>query len=545
MVHRILQRQLKKLGISDDAPPPTLNQWRDLLERVNQVYHDADEDRYTLERSLTKSSEELRRANEIKDHFFNQLSEDLRAPLLTILARLSQNPPAAIETLKDPADALKTKIDALLQVLGDTHPLDESLEQALESAENQKPEILAEERSKRWQKKLERLSNPSDRSKNPNAKSLVYVDSDPDFMHYMHDLLSPHYDLTLAETIEEGFIVTKTLKPAAVLCLEQLADGSGIELLRSIRKEPWSQSIPFFMLSSSLSELRKVEAIEAGATEYFRKPFIERELMAKLARVLQLYDQEQKNQSELTYARAVQAKIIAKKEESFESCHLSALFQPASSLSGDYYWWSREEDWVHLFLADVTGHGTGAALPTFLINEAIRATLRSQGSQPPNRLIEAITQHYASYEADHDIALQVARYHLRSGQLEYARANSPGGFITAANGESRALVPRAASAISKNHLDSLKAGTIKIVTTTLNPGDRLFLFSDGAYEFQSLGIAFTREQLCQELVDSETGPDWADSLYKKLLTLHSELPFPDDLSILKLEISTDSRPSGG
>ncbi|MEN9723412.1 MAG: hypothetical protein RJB38_1398, partial [Pseudomonadota bacterium] len=94
MVHRILQRQLKKLGISDDAPPPTLNQWRDLLERVNQVYHDADEDRYTLERSLTKSSEELRRANEIKDHFFNQLSEDLRAPLLTILARLSQNPPA-------------------------------------------------------------------------------------------------------------------------------------------------------------------------------------------------------------------------------------------------------------------------------------------------------------------------------------------------------------------------------------------------------------------------------------------------------------------
>lgn len=58
-MHRLLHRQLRRLGLSADTPP-TAENWAALLQRVERHYHDADQERYLLERSLTISSQEMR-----------------------------------------------------------------------------------------------------------------------------------------------------------------------------------------------------------------------------------------------------------------------------------------------------------------------------------------------------------------------------------------------------------------------------------------------------------------------------------------------------
>lgn len=58
-MHRVLERQLRKLGIGHERP--TAEQWARLLERVDIAYKAADDDRYTLERALDLSSEEMRK----------------------------------------------------------------------------------------------------------------------------------------------------------------------------------------------------------------------------------------------------------------------------------------------------------------------------------------------------------------------------------------------------------------------------------------------------------------------------------------------------
>jgi PAS domain S-box-containing protein len=58
-MHALLQRQLARLGLNADAAPD-LETWRTLLARVDKAYSDADLDRYTLERSLDLSAEEMR-----------------------------------------------------------------------------------------------------------------------------------------------------------------------------------------------------------------------------------------------------------------------------------------------------------------------------------------------------------------------------------------------------------------------------------------------------------------------------------------------------
>ncbi|MES9958886.1 MAG: EAL domain-containing protein [Sedimenticola sp.] len=57
-MHRLLKRQLRKLGI-DPAQEPTRQQWSTLLERISETYQQSDDDRYLLERSLQVSSDEM------------------------------------------------------------------------------------------------------------------------------------------------------------------------------------------------------------------------------------------------------------------------------------------------------------------------------------------------------------------------------------------------------------------------------------------------------------------------------------------------------
>src|SRR5215831_10776223 len=54
----LLGRQLRKLGISEDSPPDA-EQWRALVACVRRAYAEAEQDRYTLERSLMTSSREM------------------------------------------------------------------------------------------------------------------------------------------------------------------------------------------------------------------------------------------------------------------------------------------------------------------------------------------------------------------------------------------------------------------------------------------------------------------------------------------------------
>ncbi len=57
--HRVLQRQLRRLGIKDPSAAPSADQWADFLTRVSRTYAGHEEDRYLLERSLEISSHEM------------------------------------------------------------------------------------------------------------------------------------------------------------------------------------------------------------------------------------------------------------------------------------------------------------------------------------------------------------------------------------------------------------------------------------------------------------------------------------------------------
>ena len=87
--HRLLLRQLRRLGLSETGGPPTAEAWTQLLQTVSRTYVSAEEDRYLLERSLDLSSREMQQLNEdLRQASETRLAAE-RDRLASVLAALS------------------------------------------------------------------------------------------------------------------------------------------------------------------------------------------------------------------------------------------------------------------------------------------------------------------------------------------------------------------------------------------------------------------------------------------------------------------------
>ena len=75
-------------------------------------------------------------------------------------------------------------------------------------------------------------------------------------------------------------------KPDAVVLDAMMPVIDGFEVLRRIREQPETATLPVLMLSARKQERDIVGALQLGANDFVVKPFIPEELLARLARLL-------------------------------------------------------------------------------------------------------------------------------------------------------------------------------------------------------------------------------------------------------------------
>lgn len=91
--------------------------------------------------------------------------------------------------------------------------------------------------------------------------------------------------------------------------------------------------------------------------------------------------EQQKNVSEdLSQARLFQQKILRPLPEN-KGVDFAALYRPADFLGGDFYDVTEMgPDWYRIFIADVTGHGTQAAMRTMILQQQLERASRQSKS---------------------------------------------------------------------------------------------------------------------------------------------------------------------
>ncbi len=74
--------------------------------------------------------------------------------------------------------------------------------------------------------------------------------------------------------------------PDLILLDIMLPEEDGITILKRLREDPRTASVPVIMLTAKSSEFDKVEGLDAGADDYISKPFGMMEMVARVRAVL-------------------------------------------------------------------------------------------------------------------------------------------------------------------------------------------------------------------------------------------------------------------
>lgn len=120
------------------------------------------------------------------------------------------------------------------------------------------------------------------------ARVLV-VDDNADMRHYVRRLLTQAgYEVELASNGQDGLAAVAELRPELVLSDVMMPGLDGYGLLKALRSDPVTQSVPLILLSARAGEEARTEGLDAGADDYVTKPFTARELLSRVGAHLKL-----------------------------------------------------------------------------------------------------------------------------------------------------------------------------------------------------------------------------------------------------------------
>jgi PAS domain S-box-containing protein len=118
----------------------------------------------------------------------------------------------------------------------------------------------------------------------PGRRSVLYIEDNADSRTLMERIAELHggIDLTTAPTAWEGLELARAKAPDAVLLDLNLPDGSGDEVLASLKADPVTRAVPVIILTADATPKRRVQLTDLGAVGYLTKPVDLSELFAAL-----------------------------------------------------------------------------------------------------------------------------------------------------------------------------------------------------------------------------------------------------------------------
>ncbi|HZN95437.1 MAG TPA: PAS domain-containing protein, partial [Myxococcales bacterium] len=134
----------------------------------------------------------------------------------------------------------------------------------------------------------------------PRARVLL-ADDNADMRDYVRRILEAHWTVEAVEDGTRALEAARARPPDLVLTDVMMPGLDGFELLRELRANDPTRSVPVVMLSARAGEEARVEGLTAGAEDYLVKPFSARELLARVRTHLELARLRKETQAQLDY----------------------------------------------------------------------------------------------------------------------------------------------------------------------------------------------------------------------------------------------------
>jgi sigma-B regulation protein RsbU (phosphoserine phosphatase) len=346
---------------------------------------------------------------------------------------------------------------------------------------------------------------------------ILLVDDEPFNLDYLEQELEDlEVDILTAVNGQEALNAIAAHQPDLIFLDIMMPVMDGFEVLRRLKAHlDWS-NIPVVIVSATSDMPNVVKGIEMGAEDFLPKPFDPVLLHARLNAGLEkkrLRDIERRYlkslERELEIGREIQADFLPREIPQPQGWEISAFFQAAREVAGDFYDVFELEDGIlGVLLGDVTDKGVGAALYMALFRSLLRAAMLkdafpdgnpgSRDISPGKRLNGAVTLVNNYICQTHDSAMFATLFYgvvdAKSGVLVYVNAGHDYPFLLR-NGEIHEKLMPTGPAVGV-----IQGATFSTQTVQLELGDSLVLYSDGITDAQNeRGERFDRERLLQLL----------------------------------------------
>lgn len=111
---------------------------------------------------------------------------------------------------------------------------------------------------------------------------VLVIDDNAELRQFIALRLAGYYRIIQAENGEEGLAKAISVLPDLIICDVMMPKMDGLTLLRHLRNNQHTCSIPVILLSAKSAKRDTVEGLQRGADDYLSKPFDTSELIARV-----------------------------------------------------------------------------------------------------------------------------------------------------------------------------------------------------------------------------------------------------------------------
>lgn len=240
--------------------------------------------------------------------------------------------------------------------------------------------------------------------------------------------------------------------------------------------------------------------------------------------------------AELTLASDIQAHMlpcIFPAFPDYDEFDIYATMTPAKEVGGDFYdFFMTDEKHLAFVMADVSGKGVPAAL--FMVIAKTLIKNYAQMGQEPGQVFTTVNRLLCDgNDAGLFVTAWIGILDLESGLLKYANAGHNPPLIKKAGGQFEYLRSRPGFVLAG--MDTTRYRQSEMV---LNPGDRIFLYTDGVTEATDSSQQLYGEDRLESLLNrcqADTAEEMLADLKNDIDSFVCEAPQFDDITMLMLD----------
>ena len=333
--------------------------------------------------------------------------------------------------------------------------------------------------------------------------------------------------------------------PDIVLLDLLMPDMHGLDVLKQLKENTQTASIPVIVLTGSTDQEDKLSALRSGAVDYISKPFVSEEVTLRVGTQLRIHELISSLQSavrelenDLEAAGRIQRALVPSEVPQGIGVDINWIYMPSSSVGGDIFDIIPLEHSRYLvYVLDVSGHGINAALVSVMVHrfiEDFRSSISPEDGVFPladfMKMLDAsfLFERFETYMTASFVILDTM-----NGEVEVSNAGNPHPLL---------LQQGVIQVLDFENNGAIGFGIVEGITRKyrIHEGSKLLLFTDGIIDVRDSNGSRIGEGTVIDLLKSEKDSALGElfSRFRGLLKKHlpdTSRSFEDDITLVGIQ----------